>query len=103
MDVIEKFGNRVSRQALKDPEKARRLLTLFPNFSITSIVLSSILLSSFFCHIALMQMDMVPRLCRQTGILYYSQLDGNCKYIGYETRNRGGKNFTPFQKEWAFT
>lgn len=26
MDVIEKFGNRVSSQALKDPEKARRLL-----------------------------------------------------------------------------
>ena len=26
MDVIEKFGNRVSNQALKDPEKARRLL-----------------------------------------------------------------------------
>ena len=25
-----------------------------------------------------MQMDMVPRLCRQTDILYYSQLDGNC-------------------------
>ena len=26
MDVIEKFGNRVSSQALKDPGKARRLL-----------------------------------------------------------------------------
>ena len=26
MDVIGKFGNRVSSQALKDPEKARRLL-----------------------------------------------------------------------------
>ena len=26
MDIIEKFGNRVSNQALKDPEKARRLL-----------------------------------------------------------------------------
>ena len=26
MDVIEKFGNRVGSQALKDPEKARRLL-----------------------------------------------------------------------------
>ena len=26
MDVIEKFGNRVSSQALKDPEKARPLL-----------------------------------------------------------------------------
>lgn len=26
MDVIEKFENRVSSQALKDPEKARRLL-----------------------------------------------------------------------------
>ena len=26
MDIIEKFGNRVSSQALKDPEKARRLL-----------------------------------------------------------------------------
>ena len=38
-----------------------------------------------------MQMDMVPRLCRQTDILYYNQLDGNCKYIGYETRNRGGE------------
>ena len=38
-----------------------------------------------------MQMDMVPRLCRKTDILYYSQLDGNCKYIGYETRNRVGE------------
>jgi len=38
-----------------------------------------------------MQMDMVPRLCRQTDILYYSQLDGNCKYIGYEMRNSGGE------------
>ena len=26
MDVIEKFGNKVSSQALKDPGKARRLL-----------------------------------------------------------------------------
>jgi len=49
-----------------------------------------------------MQMDMVPRRCRQTGILYYSQLDGNCKYIGYETRNRGGKNFTPVTKSSIF-
>lgn len=38
-----------------------------------------------------MQMDMVPRLCRQTNILYYSQLDGNCKYIGYEMQNSGGE------------
>ncbi len=38
-----------------------------------------------------MQMDMVPRLCRQTDIFYYSQLDGNCKYIGYEMRNSGGE------------
>ncbi len=28
MDVIEKFGNRVSSQALKDPEKAPKLLLL---------------------------------------------------------------------------
>ena len=32
-----------------------------------------------------MQIDMVPRLCRQTDILYYSQLMGDCKYIRYET------------------
>ena len=38
-----------------------------------------------------MQMDMVSRLCRQTDILYYSQLNGNCKYIGYEMRNSGGE------------
>jgi len=49
-----------------------------------------------------MQMDMVPRLCRQTDILYYSQLDGNCKYIGYETRNRGKKSFTPVTKSSIF-
>ena len=49
-----------------------------------------------------MQMDMVPRLCRQTDILYYSQLDGNCKYIGYETRNRGEKSFTPVIKSSIF-
>ena len=30
-------------------------------------------------------------LCRQTDILYYSQWDGNCKYIGYEMRNSGGE------------
>ena len=49
-----------------------------------------------------MQMDMVPRLCRQTGILYYSQLDGNCKYIGYETRNRGGEELYSFSKRMGF-
>ena len=32
-----------------------------------------------------MQIDMIPRLCRQTDILYYSQLRGDCKYIRYET------------------
>ena len=45
-----------------------------------------------------MQMDMVSRLCRQTDILYYSQLNGNCKYIGYEMRNSGGEELYDWDK-----